>query len=93
MVKSAYKNDVTEVARLALSGADVNVVDNATNMTGLGFATENGNRDMINVLLSAGAGPNVKWCVYRSMRGPTLRSKIKMAKPRWAWRASMTRQR
>jgi ankyrin repeat protein len=59
LVKSAYKNDVTEVARLALSGADVNVVDKATNMTGLGFATENGNRDMINVLLSAGAGPNV----------------------------------
>lgn len=59
LVKAAWKNDATEVARLALSGSDVNVVDEATNMTGLGFATENGNRDMINVLLSAGAGPNV----------------------------------
>jgi ankyrin repeat protein len=59
LVKAAWKNDVTEVARLALSGADVNVVDKATNMTGLGFATENSNRDMINVLLSAGAGLNV----------------------------------
>ncbi|MDX6303668.1 MAG: hypothetical protein QOI77_637 [Blastocatellia bacterium] len=59
LVKAASKNDATEVARLALSGADVNVVDKATNMTGLGYAIENGNRDMINVLLSAGAGLNV----------------------------------
>jgi len=58
LVKAAWKNDVTEVARLALSGSDANVVDKATNMSGLDYATENGNRDMISVLLSAGAGPN-----------------------------------
>jgi ankyrin repeat protein len=58
LVKAAWKNDVTEVARLALSGSDVNVVDKVTNMRGLDYATENGNRDMISVLLSAGAGPN-----------------------------------
>lgn len=59
LVKAAFKNDLTEVARLALSGADVNVIDKATNLTGLDYATENGNRDMINVLLSSGAGPNI----------------------------------
>ena len=58
LVKAAWKNDVTEVARLALNGSDPNVVDKATNMSGLDYATENGNRDMISVLLSAGAGPN-----------------------------------
>jgi ankyrin repeat protein len=58
LVKAAWKNDVIEVARLALSGSDANVVDKATNMSGLDYATENGNRDMISVLLSAGAGPN-----------------------------------
>jgi len=59
LVRAAFKNDLTEVARLALDGANVNVVDKATKMTGLDYATENGNRDMINVLLSAGAGPNI----------------------------------
>jgi ankyrin repeat protein len=58
LVKAAWKNDVTEVARLALSGADANVVDKTTNMTGLDYAAENANREMINVLLSAGAIPN-----------------------------------
>lgn len=58
LVKAAWKNDVAEVARLALSGLDANVVDKATNMSGLDYASENGNRDMISVLLSAGANPN-----------------------------------
>jgi ankyrin repeat protein len=58
LVEAAWKNDVAEVARLLLNGADVNVIDKATDMTGLDYAAENSNRDMINVLLSAGAGPN-----------------------------------
>jgi ankyrin repeat protein len=58
LVKAASKDDVAEAARLALSGSDTNVVDKATNMTALAYATENGNIDMINVLISAGASPN-----------------------------------
>lgn len=59
LVKAAWKNDVAEVARLALSGSDANVIDTATNMSGLAYATENANPDMVNVLLSAGASPNI----------------------------------
>jgi len=59
LVKAAWQNDLAEVSRLALSGSDVNVIDKATDMGGLAFAVQNGKRDMVNVLLSAGANPNL----------------------------------
>jgi ankyrin repeat protein len=58
LVKAAFHNDPVEVARLALAGSDVNVIDKTTDRSALGYAAENGNRDMIHVLISAGANPN-----------------------------------
>jgi len=59
LVQAASQNELAEVSRLALSGSDMNVIDKATDMSGLAFAVQNGNRDMVNVLLSAGANPNL----------------------------------
>jgi ankyrin repeat protein len=58
LVKAAFQNDLAEVARLALGGPDVNVIDKVTDRSALAYAAENGNRDMVNVLISAGANPN-----------------------------------
>lgn len=58
LVRAASRSDLAEVSQLALAGADVNLIDKPTDMSGLAYAAENGNRDMINVLLSAGANPN-----------------------------------
>jgi hypothetical protein len=59
LVKAALKNDLAEVGRLATTGTDVNVIDKTTDMSALAFAVQNGNRDMVNLLLSASANPNL----------------------------------
>jgi ankyrin repeat protein len=58
LVKAAYKNDLQAVAELALASSDVNVSDRLTHTTALAHAVENANRDMVQVLLSAGANVN-----------------------------------
>jgi uncharacterized protein len=59
LVKAASKEDLIEVAKLLQSGADANVVDRLTDLSALAAAAQNGNRDLINILLSAGANPNL----------------------------------
>ena len=58
LVKAAYKNDLNAVADLVLTSLDVNVSDGRTHTSALVHAVENANRDMVQVLLSAGANIN-----------------------------------
>lgn len=60
LVHAAYKNDLSAVAELALTSANVNVTDRLTNTTALAHAIENTNREMVQVLLSAGADVNAR---------------------------------
>ncbi|MDX6611656.1 MAG: uncharacterized protein QOD75_842 [Blastocatellia bacterium] len=60
LVKAAYSNDLAAVTNLALMSSDVNVSDQLTHTTALAHAVENANRDMVQVLLSAGANANAK---------------------------------
>ena len=60
LVKAAFKNDLDAVKRLVLASPDVNVSDGRANATALAYATEHGNRDMVRVLLSAGADINAR---------------------------------
>lgn len=60
LVKAAFSNDLEAVEQLAFSSLDVNVRDKSTNMTALDQATENGNFEIVHILLLAGAGANLK---------------------------------
>lgn len=58
LVRAARENNLAAVKRLLASGADVDVVDKAVDSTALAQATANNNREIIRVLLHAGANIN-----------------------------------
>jgi DNA-binding NarL/FixJ family response regulator len=58
LVKAAYENNLAAVKKLLASGADVDVVDKAIDSTALAQATANNNRELMRVLLHAGADIN-----------------------------------
>ena len=60
LVKAAFRNDPEAVEQLAFSTLDVNARDQATNMTALDQAAENGNLEIVHTLLLAGARANLK---------------------------------
>jgi uncharacterized protein len=60
LVKAAFKNDLDAVRQLAFVSTDVNATDKLINANALAFAVERGNREMVQVLLSAGADINAK---------------------------------
>src|SRR5882724_630980 len=58
LVHAAYKDDLNAVKGLIPVTEDVNKWDELTNTNALAYAIENHNREMVAVLLSAGAGIN-----------------------------------
>lgn len=58
LIKAAFRNDFILVAELALGTGDINASDKVTDTTAMAYAVRNRNREMISVLLSAGASPN-----------------------------------
>jgi ankyrin repeat protein len=60
LIKAAFQDDLDLVKQLALTSADVNISDRATDQTALAGAVENGNREMVRVLLAAGADINAR---------------------------------
>ncbi|MEK6333854.1 MAG: ankyrin repeat domain-containing protein [Acidobacteriota bacterium] len=58
LVKAAFKDDLHEVVALIPTVADINANDKFADTNALAYAVENNNRDMVNVLISAGANPN-----------------------------------
>lgn len=58
LVKAAFKNDLDAVIGLIPTAVDINLSDENTNTSALAYAIENHNREMINVLLAAGARVN-----------------------------------
>jgi ankyrin repeat protein len=57
-VKAAFKNDLNALVELIPVALDINVNDKFTDTNALAYAVENHNRDMVNVLISAGANVN-----------------------------------
>jgi hypothetical protein len=60
LVSAASADDLDKVKKLLAAGAEVNVMDTATDTTALMEAVDNGNQEMVKVLLSAGADVNAK---------------------------------
>lgn len=58
LVKAAYNDDLAAVKELLASGADVDVLDKAIDSTALAMAASHDNREMMLVLLHAGAEVN-----------------------------------
>jgi ankyrin repeat protein len=58
LVNAAFKDDLNAVKQLVRTSPDVNVSDKATDQTALAYATENGNLEMVQTLLVAGADIN-----------------------------------
>jgi len=58
LVKAAYENDLATVKKLLASGADVDVLDKSIDSTALAQAAVNDNREVMLVLLHAGAEVN-----------------------------------
>jgi len=58
LAKAAYKDDLNAVKELIPVTPDVNAWDKYTNANALSYAIENHNREMVSVLLSAGASIN-----------------------------------
>jgi uncharacterized protein len=58
LAKAAFKDDLNAVKELIPVTPDVNARDKYTNMNALSYAIENHNREMVSVLLSAGASVN-----------------------------------
>ena len=59
LVKAAFKEDLETVKELVFSSPDINVRDKNTGMTALEQAVENGNLEIVQTLLLAGANTNV----------------------------------
>ncbi|HXT63901.1 MAG TPA: ankyrin repeat domain-containing protein [Pyrinomonadaceae bacterium] len=57
LVKAAFHDDLDAVRQLAFAALDINARDNATHQTALEQAVENGNMEIVRVLLLAGASP------------------------------------
>ena len=60
LVNAAFQDDLNAVKQLVMTSPDVNVSDKATDQTALAYATENGNREMVETLLAAGANINAR---------------------------------
>jgi ankyrin repeat protein len=60
LARAAFKNDLAALVELIPTTADINASDKATDANALAYAIENNNRDMVQVLISAGAMPNAK---------------------------------
>lgn len=58
LLKAVYDEDIDAVKELLASGADVNVVDKSYDTTALAGAVARGNRQIVKMLLKAGADPN-----------------------------------
>jgi uncharacterized protein len=58
LVKAAMKNDLDGVKRLMTVSLNIDASDIYTDTNALSYAVENNNREMIQLLLSAGANPN-----------------------------------
>jgi len=58
LAKAAFKDDLSAVRELIPVTPDVNAWDKLTNTNALSYAIENHNREMVSVLLSAGASIN-----------------------------------
>jgi hypothetical protein len=60
LVSAAFKEDLQAARELLASGVDVNIRDEDTDSTALMQAVGNGNREMVRLLLDAGADVNAK---------------------------------
>ena len=60
LVKAAFKNDLDGVKQLVFVSADINAIDSQANANAMDYAVEHGNREMVQVLLSAGADVNAR---------------------------------
>ncbi|OLE54691.1 MAG: hypothetical protein AUG51_06980 [Acidobacteria bacterium 13_1_20CM_3_53_8] len=60
LIKAASENDLAAVKKLIEEGADVSKRDDETETTALDEAVMHGNRDMVRVLLGAGADVNAR---------------------------------
>jgi ankyrin repeat protein len=60
LVNAAFQDDLDAVKQLVSTSQDVNVSDKATDQTALAYATENGNREMVQTLIVAGADINAR---------------------------------
>ena len=58
LVKAALKNDLEAVRQLIAVSTNIDASDEFTDTNALSYAVENNNREMVAVLLSAGANPN-----------------------------------
>jgi ankyrin repeat protein len=58
LVKAALKNDLESVKQLITVSLNIDASDEYTDTNALSYAVENNNREMIQLLLSAGANPN-----------------------------------
>jgi len=55
LVRAAFNDDLDAVEQLVLTSSEINVSDKITDQTALFYAVENGNREMVRILLAAGA--------------------------------------
>ncbi|HVF66698.1 MAG TPA: ankyrin repeat domain-containing protein [Pyrinomonadaceae bacterium] len=60
LVKAVFEHNVPAAKNLIALGADVNVLDKATDTTALMQAVTNGDAEMVSALISAGADVNMK---------------------------------
>lgn len=60
LIRAVKNNDLDGVKELLAASVDVNVIDKDYRMTALGMATANGNLEMVQVLLWAGADVDAK---------------------------------
>jgi ankyrin repeat protein len=70
LVRAAADNDLVVVKQLLFTTSNVNVRDEGTDNSALDHAVENGNCEMVQVLLAAGANVNAK---DHSSRSPLMR--------------------
>lgn len=60
LIKAISENDLAMVRTLALADPNLNAVNRARDMSVLANAIEGGNREIVGILLAAGAGVNVR---------------------------------
>lgn len=60
LVAAAFEGDIVSVKELLATGADVDVLDEDYDSTALSQAVANGNREIVDVLINAGADVNKK---------------------------------
>jgi len=58
LIKAAQRNDLKSVKQLVTVSLNIDASDEYTDTNALSYAVENNNREMVQVLLSAGANPN-----------------------------------